>query len=355
MRRSYLYAAALIVFVMLWMASGLLRSGAGPTEQAGTSAQNEPFAVEARWFTAQDFQDSIAIRGRTQALRSVILDSQIEATVEALPVERGGQVKQGDLICKLYEGDIPFRLAEAEALLEQRQQELSAAEDLLARGNQSRIAAAQARTQFESAKGDVAQWTVRKSFTRIKAPFDGFIEERPAEMGALLRIGDACARLIQTDPYLVVGEVTEAEVTRFDVGNDATIVLTDGQRFDGKVRFMSESADERTRTFRVEVAVPNPDNQLREGMSARLSIVLGQVRAHKLPAAILVLNTAGQIGVRAVDEINHVVFYPITLLGDPGEEIWVEGLPDRLQIITAGQDFIIDGEEVRILASDNRA
>lgn len=348
MKRSYLYAAGLSVAIALWMASGMLAdaSGVAPDE---AEEGNQAFPVETRWFTTEMYEQKLRIRARIEALRSVSISTQLEGTVEMALKEKGEYVKKGDLICGLYEGSIPYRLAEAESLTRQRQLELQAAEALHAKGNRSETQLAQAQTAFETAKAQVADWTVQLSFTKLRAPFDALVAERPAEQGQLLRVGDICARLIDVDPFLAIGEVSEAEVALLSVTMPAQVRMQNGVLHSGRIRYISPTATERTRTFRVEIEIAEAAPSFREGLSADVSIPLAPARAHRIPSAILVLDTSGRLGVRAVDQDRIVRFYPITLLNDPGDSLWVSGLPDRVQLITAGQDFVLDGEPVRLL------
>ncbi|MGF1605401.1 MAG: efflux RND transporter periplasmic adaptor subunit [Rhodothalassiaceae bacterium] len=347
MRRSFLYAAALVVVVLVWMASGRLGAQA-PDATAGQGSE-QAFPVEARWYSAQTYTDRIIVRGRAEALRAVWLASQIEASVAETPVERGTQVAEGDLVCRLHAGEIPARIDEARALLEQRKLEMEGSEELLAKGNRSRTQAAQARAAYEAAKAQLAMWEVQLYHTRLRAPFAGRVEDRPAEVGDLLLKGGRCARILQIDPFLMIGEVSEEQVLKLAPGDAAEIALTAGQRLTGTLRYVAATATERTRTYRIEVTVENPGGLLREGLSGDIVIAVDETQAHRLPASALVLNSAGELGVRAIDEQDRTVFHPVTLLGDPAAAVWVDGLPERVQVITAGQDFVADGEPVRVL------
>lgn len=346
MRRSFLYALGLTLLVSLWMASGQLF---GRAEEAEDAVAETAFPVEAAWFEAQAYRERIRLRGRTEPLRAVTLRSQIEASVERTPVDPGTRVKEGELICKLFEGEIPYRLAEARSLAEARKMEADAAKELQARGNRSDLQTAQAEAAFEAAKAQVAFWEVQRYHTNIRAPFDGLVDDRAAEEGSLLRIGDACALLVQTDPFLAVGELSEDQVARISPGQPAEVRLADGRTLNGRVRFIAATAQDRTRTFRVEVELPNPDGRLRDGLSADIALPVAARTAHLLPAALLVLNTEGALGVRAVDADGRARFLPVEILGDGPDGLWIGGLPQRLRLITAGQNFIIDGEPVRVL------
>jgi multidrug efflux system membrane fusion protein len=114
----------------------------------------------------------------------------------------------------------------------------------------------------------------------------------------------------------------------------------------GQVTFLSRSADPTTRTFRVEIEVPNPDLALRDGQTAEILIAAEGERAHLLPASALTLNDEGTLGIRVVGEASAVEFMPVTMLRDTPEGVWLAGLPDAVDVIVVGQEYVTQGVTV---------
>ncbi len=117
----------------------------------------------------------------------------------------------------------------------------------------------------------------------------------------------------------------------------------------GKVRFVADRADAQTRTFRVEVELPNADNTLRDGVSADIHIPVKKLQAVHISPGILVLDDNGTVGVRIVQE-GKVYFRPVQIVSDGPDGMWIAGLPDRVNVITVGQEFVTDGETVKTVA-----
>ena len=69
-------------------------------------------------------------------------------------------------------------------------------------------------------------------------------------------------------------------------------------------------------------------------------------RQHKIPPSILTLQDDGTVGVKAVNEDNIVIFYPTTSVKDTIDGIWVSGLPDKVNLIVTGQEYVAIGESV---------
>ena len=110
--------------------------------------------------------------------------------------------------------------------------------------------------------------------------------------------------------------------------------------------FLSRSADPTTRTFLVEIAVRNPDLSIRDGQTAEIVISSTGAMAHKLPQSALTLNNEGQLGIRAVGPDDLVEFYTVQLLRDQVDGVWLGGLPDAVDVIVVGQDFVTEGVRV---------
>jgi multidrug efflux system membrane fusion protein len=184
------------------------------------------------------------------------------------------------------------------------------------------------------------------AYTNVKAPFDAIVQDRMVEIGDYVQAGDAVARLVDTNPMIVVGEVNEREVHELAVGSIGNARLVDDTIVAGTIRYLSPLADDNTRTFRVELAVPNPEGRLRAGMTAELRLAADQVTAHSLSPALLALADDGTVGVKAVDAGNRVEFYPVEIIDSSPEGILVTGLPSELRVISVGQGFVTEGQTV---------
>jgi multidrug efflux system membrane fusion protein len=200
---------------------------------------------------------------------------------------------------------------------------------------------------IQSAEAAVATTEKEISRLEIAAPFEGLLETDTAELGALLQPGAVCATVIQLDPIKLVGFVPETEINRISVGSLGGARLTTGDELRGRVSFLSRSADPLTRTFRVEISVPNPGLSVRDGQTVEIAIASEGANAHLVPQSSLTLNNDGILGVRVVDPQNMALFQPVTLLRDSAEGVWITGLPDMADVIVVGQEYVVDGVPVR--------
>ena len=183
----------------------------------------------------------------------------------------------------------------------------------------------------------------------IHAPFAGILESDTAELGSLLQAGNLCGTVIQLDPIKLVAFVPETEVNRVETGALARAQLAvDGKTIGGQVTFLSRAADPTTRTFRVEIEVPNTDLSLRDGQTAEIAIQSAGAQAHLLPASALTLNAEGELGLRVVGPEGIVAFQSVELVRDTAKGVWLSGLPDQVDVIVVGQEYVTEGVKVAV-------
>lgn len=356
MKPSYRAALVILALVVIWIGSGALTgTGHSPgTADADTKPSTQIPRVSVATLTASRRDASVALRGRTQALHSVDVRAEVEGVVKAIHFEKGDSVKTGDVLCEIKLNDRGAKLDQARALVAQTRKQHDVDLELQKGGFRSKTQVAASAAQLEAALAAERTMEIQLANTRIRAPFGGYIDDRYVDAGDYMRVGDKCALLIAPEPFLAVGQVSEREVGEIHPGDPATATLVTGEAVTGKVRFVANKADDTTRTFRVEVELPNPDNKLRDGVSVDVRIPVHELKAQRISPGILVLDDNGVIGVRAVEK-GIVHFFPVEIVSDGPDGMWVSGLPEKLMVIVVGQEFVNDGERVEAVSGKDGA
>ena len=313
---------------------------------AATPAQ-APMTVRVQTLSAVNRTREITVRGHTEASRTVTVKAEIAGSIIELRVNKGDRVTQGQVIARLDLADRAARLSEAQANGAAKQLDYNIAKALTDQGNQAlnRLVAAQAA--LEGANAALARVELEIDKTKIRAPFAGLVEDRQAQMGDFINAGAAVAMVVDDDPFLVVGAVSENEVGDVKVGTRANATLIDGRTVRGTIRFLATVADPQTRTYRVEMSVPNPQHNMRGGMTTTMIIPVGTTTAHLVPTSALVLDDKGQVGVKSVNADGRVEFNTAKVLASDTNGIWLDGLPQTVAVITVGNQFVRTGDIVR--------
>jgi membrane fusion protein, multidrug efflux system len=349
--KSWVIAGVIVIGAAAWVLSGQLGAapdGKQPAKQPAVAVSSELPAVRVIASIAMPREEVIRLFGHTAAWRKVELRSEIDGRIVELPVDRGQNVRAGDTIARIATDDRTARLREAQALLKQRQIEFEATQQLAAKGHRSETQFADAAAKLDSARAMVKRIEVEIAQTVINAPFEGILDSRPVELGTYVKAGDPIGTIVDLDPLRIVGFVIEHSVGRIQKGMPAEAVLGNGAVVRGTIATVSVVADPRTRTFKVELEVPNPDNRIVEGLTTELRIPAGETMSHKISPALLTLADDGSVGVKLVSEDGVVSFARVTVLGNSTDgAVFISGLPERATIIAVGQDYVGAGQKVR--------
>jgi multidrug efflux system membrane fusion protein len=290
----------------------------------------------------------LALSGRTEADKRVVLTARTGGLLTELRVKRGTWVKAGEVIAVLSDEAREAQVAQARSLVVQRQAELDAKRRLIVSGAMPKLDLVNLEAQLESAKAGLAAAEAELDRGIIRAPWAGVISDVAVEVGkaAFSFAGADLVTLVGLDPMLAVVEVAERKLGGIKLGEEAQVRLVTGDTARGKVRFVAKTASQTTRTYRVEVEVPNPGGDIPDGITAEVALPLAPVVATRIPRSALTISSSGEIGVRHVGEDGTVGFLRVTIVEDEQTSLWVDGVPQGARVIVQGQDFVREGQRV---------
>ena len=348
-------AIAIALVMAIWLASGVFFN---EKEKSLTIAERNvafeaasrdagPVSVRTLISTAQETSPIVTLRGFTRNKRSVMVRTETDGRVKARPVERGEKVSESTLLCELAIEDRQVKLEEAIATRARAQLDYDGARELHEKGLISDVDLANRNEHLARAKATETSNRIALKRTQVRAPFSGIVEETEAEVGDFLRRGEVCATMLDFDPMLVVGRVSEFEVSSLALGDEATAVLISGETITGHISFLGRDSNDGTRTYRVEVEVPNPSQSFRSGVTAEIRVPLNPVLAHRITPNLLRLDDIGRLGVYTVSSENRAEFHGIEILRDDESGFFVTGLPEVAQLVVRGQGTLIPGQAVR--------
>ena len=347
MKSSNIIAAAIVVVVTLWMLSGTLKG-----EEVNSEPKTEPVhsvtRVQVQHYLAEPMQREVIIQGQSQPKREVIVRAQTSGQVKEVLADKGSALNKGVAVLRLEDDARPLQLEEARSLVAQRDLEYEAAKKLKSKNLQTERQVAEAMTLLNSARTQLKNAELNLQRQNVITPFAGQIQARYVEVGDYLKIGDPAYTLINLDPLVLGGDVSENEVDRLKLGQSAHIELSNGAIMTGKLTYIAAMADSNTRTYAIEVEASNSGLKQRAGMSATIRIPLDTMPAHKVSPALLSLNDAGVMGLKIVDQESRVRFYTVEILKSERNGLWLGGLPEAMDLITVGQGFVREGDQVEI-------
>ena len=342
--RPYVIAIFIAALLLLWLMLGLSAEKINPDISAEKEAPIAKVKVEI--INAEQVTNTITLYGRTEPNRSVTIKAQVKGAITKVHAKRGSMIKKGDIIATIALNDLPAQLEHYQTLLKQRRIDYYGAKELFDSGYQGQSALAQKLSDVTDAKAELARIENDIANTTIYAPFDGILNERFVEVGDYLKVGDEVAMIADLDPLVIRAHITENQVELVKHGQSAEISLFNKQSLTGRLRYIASVADERTNTFKAEIAIENKDFRYLAGISSEVELPVQEVSAIKVTPALLALDENGNIGVKSVvDDI--VVFTKINIVKSDDSGVWLTGLGEQAQIITLGQGFVRSGDKVQ--------
>jgi len=282
--------------------------------------------------------------GATEASRRVDVRAETSGIVAIAP-RKGTRVRQGDLLCRQQIGARKARRDASVARLQQALVEARAQQKLADKGLAAANNTSAKRADAEVLRSEIVQIDVEIGQLEIRAPFDGVIEGESAQIGALLQPGGTCATVVDPDPLKISGFVPEFQIGKLRLGDAATASLVTGESVRGIITYIAQTADTATRTFEIEIDVPNPTYSLRDAVTAKIEIPLDSRPAHRLPQSALTLNDTGDIGVMTATN-GTATFRKVEILRDNEDGVWLSGLADDVEVIVVGQEYVSEGSRL---------
>lgn len=354
MKKSHVIALGVTASVVLWMGAGLIfgdkKNTSNTTADENDSSVKE-MVVEVRQQSASLVISNVLAQGHVMPDREVELSVETAGAVHDILIREGVAIKAGDALARIDMNDREIQLSEAKAKIVEAQGKYKSAKKLGEKGYTAESRVDETLSILRSAQAEEKRIALDIEHTNIVAPFDGIIDSQHIEQGDYVSLGDKVFTIVDNDPLVVSVYVPQHEINNVKVGGRADVALATGQSKIGKIRFIAPRAEQATRTFRVEVAIPNPDG-LPSGTSATVRIPKQGVMAHFVSAALLTLNIEGVVGVKTIDDDGIVSFFPVKIVSSNLNGVYVVGMPDQVTIIVNGQGFVVAGDKVSFVVAD---
>ena len=201
-------------------------------------------------------------------------------------------------------------------------------------------------SQLENIKSRIKDIQIDIDNTIIKAPFNGIIQTSYIEEGNFVRPGDIVANIVDLNPIKIQGYLSETDVNKIKLGTNASVMISNSLKKIGKITFISPVAETNTRTFEFIIEAENDDLLFKSGLTTTITIAIESVKAHKISPSILTLKDDGTVGIKTVNDQNRVIFYPTEKIKDTIDGMWVKGLPEKVNIIISGQEYVNEGQVI---------
>jgi multidrug efflux system membrane fusion protein len=379
-----------------------VQDGAG--KAAASPADNNP-RISAVTVTNSAVRRSVRASGVTRPKAIVTVSAEMAGTARKVPVTEGSAVTGGDVLVALNTTTLPVRIdaakaeivaaktaydtavdqargtykeerAAAEATLEVARQRLEISQKLasqnfsapveqaqlkadyenarmalaridLAKNHRSDVEISQGQARLATAKSNLAVLRDQLKKSTITAPTSGWLETVSVDVGEQVGAGTPVATILNMDEVKIIVGVPQTDIAQISVGDPVSVDVAGAGKRKGIVSRIASITSSTTRTFDVEVTVPNADRTLRAGMSVEATIDVGFQPAFGMSPAHLSVAGDGSLTAK-ISEDGIVRVVTVDLVRSGVEQVFVSGLADGDTLLTFGQAFVEAGDTVRL-------
>lgn len=315
-------------------------------------------AVEVIRIESGDFEDSIRLTGRVEAIEDAVVASESSGRVLSI-LDRGERVGRGEVMIQLDDRMIRAQYNAARTGYELAEDTFMRLEALYADSIISTQDYRSAKAQRDQAKSqlELAEKQLRDS--RIEAPFAGRIEERMIRTGELVNPGQPVLRLVNSDRVRVNAGIPERYSGDIEEGNQAEIVIRSlGEHpISGQITYAGSVIDSDTRTFEVEIELENSDGRIKPDMIADVRIQRALVvNTIIIPRTAIIRDETGVYVFRSVDRNGVKVADLVSVRSGLASGSLIQilsGIEEGDEVVVSGMRTLSGGDELNILSIES--
>ncbi|HOK25426.1 MAG TPA: efflux RND transporter periplasmic adaptor subunit [Bacteroidales bacterium] len=321
-----------------------------PGETTGESKTAAPVKVTP--LTRTKIAKTIDYSATIQAFEEVNVAPSSPGRIEKIYVEAGDRVNKGDNLFLMDR----TQLYQLKLQLSSLEKDLWRLDTLLKAGSAKQQQYDQLKTQYEVTKTNVE---FLEQNTLLKAPFQGIVTGKYYEDGEMysgapsMSGKPAVVTLMQINPLKVIVSLSEQYYPLIKKGMEAVITadVYKNEKFTGRVYRIAPTINAVTRSFNVEIEVPNRNEMLKPGMFVRVSLNLGEVETFVVPAFTVLMQegTNRRYVMIAGDGVARRVDVAVGKRFDDNLEIISETLKEGDLLITEGQSRLSDGDKIEVV------
>jgi RND family efflux transporter MFP subunit len=353
--------------VLLLMAGLTLAGCSG--QQPDPAPRDKPQVVEVVPVASNVMESAVSLPAQLLPYESVDLFPKVAAFIQDVAVDRGAQVRKGQVLVRLNAPELAAQREQVAGVL--RATEAKAAADratyerlanaartpgVVAENdvNIARQTAAADAAQVASARESLRNVAQQEAYLQIKAPFDGVITDRNLHPGALVGPSTGAAgakpilQMANVKRLRLTVAVPVADVQGVQVGQTATFTAPSapGRKFEAPIVRIAQALDDRTRTMAIELDVPNPDGTLTAGEFVTVKWPVKRRDATlQVPQTAIANDQQHQFVIRVANGVTEWVDVTTGMTVDGKTEVF-GGLKAGDRIVRRGSDALQAGTKV---------
>jgi RND family efflux transporter MFP subunit len=321
--------------------------------------------------STQEISTGPLISGTLMAEREATVRAEVSGSILQISAAEGRAVRRGELIARIEDQALSDARASAQSAVRSAEQGLQLAEreaartETLVRGGAlaereleaARNAVATAQAQLAEARSRLAAAETQLGKLTIRAPIDGIVAARPANVGDVVSPGTELLHIIDPRSMRLEAAIQSEALSAVKVGLTVRFEVRGypDQTFEGKIERISPAADPVTRQVPVFVTIPNAGGRLVAGLFAEGRIAQQTRRALVVPlAAVNMANPKEAWVLRANGDKAERVAVTLGLRDDETERVELtSGVKQGDRLLVGAAQAITPGTPLTFTSAAN--
>jgi len=331
--------------IILGLAIFLLQCSGGESADQIKEVIRKQVPVKTVTLKPRPFAEYLNLTGTVKARNQIKIMIEESGILKKILKDKGQTVQAGDTLAILENEVLRASYKQAHAALKQAQIDFQSKKVLYAQKAISEIEYLSSKYALERAQAvlDLARARHKKLF--ITAPIPGFVNARYYDKGAFAIPATPIFDLIDNQTVKIEAGVAERFLSDISIGIPVKITFDayPDMAIESTVKFVSQSIDPLTRTFKIEIEIPNPQRKLAPEMIANL-----QLLRHKyenrivIPLDVLIESEKGRYVF--VDSSGVARKVPVQLVSIYRDSVLVDGLKPNQNLVIVGHQELSDGD-----------
>jgi membrane fusion protein, multidrug efflux system len=307
------------------------------------------------------FSHYLELQGNVSTKQNLIIYPEFSGVLTQVNVKEGQLVSKGQILAKIDDGGLSQQLAQLQIQADLAKTTFERQERLWNQKIGSEIQYLQAKSSYEAQSRAINQLNQQIEKTIVRAPFSGNIDDVITDQGSVVAPGQSqLFRIVNLKDMYIETDVPERYISEVTSGKEVVVEFPILRKtVDSKVRQAGDFINPANRTFKIEVAVPNYDGQIKPNLTAKLKINdYTNNKAILIPQSIISENAEGEQYVYIISNKNEdkgiakqVIIETGKTQGDYIEIL--SGLVHEDEIINEGARSVKDGQEIKILVIES--
>lgn len=299
--------------------------------------------------TAQNFKTYIEVQGRIDAEENVSLSTQAPGVITKIHVKPGDMVSKGQVLAETDASATLMQISDLETSLNLAKQAFQKQENLWKQNIGTEMQYLQAKTNKESLEKKISTMGEQVRMSKIISPISGTVDAVNIKIAQMVSPGMNAITIVNYNNLKVKAELAESYSSRIKSGNTTMIYFPDiNDSILAKVNYSSRAINPMTRTFSVEILLPN-SNKYHPNMVAKLKIndYISSKPVIVVPVKFIQKGPGESFVLVENDGVVHKKVITINKEYNGLAEI-ASGLSEGDKLIVEGYDLVNEGEKVTV-------